>query len=248
MTDSGKNKIATSTQSDIETLRNLLSTHVPTNVNIQNPEFLKSLRHLLSSQEVKTQIDRLADDLDIQSQTSSQALDSIFDMLLRGDEVSPRSVPLLSRECRIHLAPTSHDMEGHESFEIKLLADLSSEGRINCDRHVIAYECADRCLPPKLLSSPDIASEEAYVYTDVHIFSGFPDSHYRQLKDLGIRRVQILSYDGLTYEPITDGFVDLLSQKQRNTHSTEVDEATGLTLFLLLVVVVIAAVVTHRMR
>ena len=116
-----------------------------------------------------------------------------------------------------------------------------------CTRYVVWYQCADRCVPPQVIVAPPPGSgvTEAYIYTDTRIFPGLPEIYYKQLRNLGIRRVQIMSYDGHVYEPITSGFVDLAGQRQLTSHSTE-EDTTILALLAITAAALIVVAVGNR--
>lgn len=112
-----------------------------------------------------------------------------------------------------------------------------------CSRYIIWYQCQDVCMPPVIVNTPPPGASpiEAYIYVDARIFPRLTNEHYKELYDLGIRRIQVMSYDGVQYEPITNGFVSLESQRQHTPYTTEEDinARTGIIIFIILVILII---------
>lgn len=122
-------------------------------------------------------------------------------------------------------------------------------GSIESNKYVIWFQCADHAADPVVMSTPAMEEdrEQAYVYTDTTIFSGFSGKHMQILKDLGIKEVSILSFDGVQYDQLTPGFVPLVDQRLFTATTTEGEiNATYTSAFALLVVFFAVIILGHK--
>lgn len=179
-------------------------------------------------------VQRILSDLGLSTATPG----SVLDLISRGGTVPETPVPERKFTPRNHV-PSANPSEKSDADKCGVLDGYDG----TC--FIILYECAEKCANPVIISVPIVPSNEAIVYVDTRIFSGFIDAHYKQLKDLGIKRVQILSHDNVDFEELTPGFVDLASQRQRDFRSTEVDTDTK-ALFYLIVLFFVAVIVGHK--
>ncbi|CAH6418663.1 Hypothetical protein POVN_LOCUS382 [uncultured virus] len=220
-----------------------------TKLAVDQQRLLEELRTRLTSQEsaaaTLTMVNRILLDLGLDSAHYRTKPGTVVDTVKRVSTGGSITVE----------APVEHKVERKvPRLPIAAECRLDSDSDFTrCDRYVIWYECADRCLPPVFISSPTrvpggLPNDEAFVYVDTTIFPGLETTHYRSLYDAGIRKVHIVYYNAEenTYEPLTVGLVDINSVRQHASSTavrpagmgSEARNAFALAFILVLVIVV----------